>query len=176
MSFLHHGPWDVHSRQSRALRFIEKYITTVDSLDLTSTPSSTFYSPLAMLRDNKGDAHLGGAAIWNKVQRLFAPFSCIYHEVVELRVVAGLDGRDVVYGEFLTHFCLRGDEEEVVAPRFFVWKLAEAVDGAGTEGLQLVEARIFWDTGILGRHVTKRQRREREHCVDVGKPVLLIQK
>lgn len=115
------------------------------------------------------------------MQRLFAPFSRIYHEVVELRVVPSTDdGRDVAYGEFLTHFWLRGDNEEVVAPRFFVWTLGEAVDGAGTEGLQFLETRCFWDTGILGRHVTERNRRaagrERElACKNMGTSMLMIQ-
>ena len=181
MSFVHHGPWDSHSRQSQALRFIEKHTLLIDSLNLTSTPSTTFYSPLAMLHDNKGDAHLGGSAIWTRMQRLFAPFSRIYHEVVELRVVPSPgDGRDVVYGEFLTHFWLRGDNDEVVAPRFFVWTLGEAVDGAGTEGLQFLETRSFWDTGILGRHVTERNRRAagRETelaCKNMGASMLMIQ-
>jgi hypothetical protein len=134
-----------------------------------------------MFHDHKGDAHLGGSAIWDKMQRLFAPFSRMYHEVVEIRVVpsssGALDGgRGVVYGEFLTHFWLKGDSEEVVAPRFFVWTVGEAVDGAGTEGLQFVEARLFWDTGILGRHVTERNRKAKEQaCRDVERSVLMTQ-
>jgi hypothetical protein len=148
----------------------------MDSLDLTSTPSTTFYSPLAMFHDNKGDVHLGGSAIWEKTKRLFSPFSRIYHEVVEIRVVPSPEGRDVVYGEFLTHFWLKGDNAEIVAPRFFVWTIGEAVDGAGTEGLQFVEVRLFWDTGILGRYVTEKNRRARGiECENVGKPVLMIQ-
>lgn len=129
-----------------------------------------------MFHDNKGDAHLGGSAIWDKMQRLFAPFSQIYHEVVEVRVVPSPDGRDVVYGEFLTHFWLKGDNDEVVAPRFFVWTVGEAVDSAGTEGLQFLETRLFWDTGILGRHVTEKNRRAKEQaCRSVGRHVLMIQ-
>jgi hypothetical protein len=174
MSFAHQGPWDAHSRQSRVLRFIEKYVLKVDSLDLASTPSTTFYSPLAILHDNKGDAHLGGSAIWQGIQRLFAPFSRTFHEVVEIRVVPGADGREVVYGEFLTHFWLKGDSEDIVAPRFFVWTIGEAVDYAGTEGLQFVEARLFWDTGILGRYVTDKNKKEREKR-GCNKPMLMIQ-
>ena len=91
-------------------------------------------------------------------------------------MVPSPDGRDVIYGEFLTHFWLKGDNDEVVAPRFFVWTVGEAVDGAGTEGLQFVEARLFWDTGILGRHVTEKNRRARkEACQNVVKPVFMIQ-
>ena len=153
------------SRQSRILRFVEKYTLRIDSLHLSSTPSTTFYSSLAIFHDHKGDAHLGGSAIWQKMQHLFAPFSMIYHEVVEIRVVPCPDGRDTVYAEFLTHFWLKGDGpngEEIVAPRFFVWTVGDAEEGEGTEGLQFLEVRLFWDTGILGRHVTERNRRMRE--------------
>lgn len=162
MSFVHQGPWDAHSRQSPALRFIEKYSIKVDSLDLASTPSTAFYSPLAIFHDHKGDVHLGGSAIWHRMQRIFAPFSRTFHEVVEVRVVPGADGRDIVYAEFLTHFWLKGDEEDIVAPRFFVWTIEEAVDDGGTDGLQIVEARLFWDTGILGRYVTEKNKRQRD--------------
>jgi hypothetical protein len=162
MAFVHHGPWSPRSRQHRTLRFLESFITAVDSLSVSHIPAATFFSPLAIFHDNnKTSPHLGGASIWERTQRILVPFSHVYHEVVEVRVVPSPDGRDVVYGEFLTHFRLRGDSggEDIVAPRFFVWTVGEAVDGKGTEGLQIAETRLFWDTGILGRYVTQRNRR-----------------
>ena len=159
-SFTHRGPWDAHSQKSRALNFIEKYSTKVDSLDLSSTPSNAFYAPFAIFHDTKGDVHITGPQIWEWMKRLFSPFSEIKHEVVELRVMPDSEGRDIVYGEFLTHFRLRGEEDEIVAPRFFVFTVGEAEGGAGTDGLQIHEVRLFWDTGIIGRYVTERKKRE----------------
>jgi hypothetical protein len=156
--FTHQGPWNDHSRQSPTLIFLEKYTKTIDSLDLTSTPSSKFYSPFAKFHDTKGGVHTPGPHIWDCMKRLFTPFDRVRHELVEARVV-GEEGKDIVYAQFLTHFRLRGDEEEIVAPRFFVFSVGEAEIYDGTDGLQLYEVRLFWDTGILGRYVTERKRR-----------------
>lgn len=105
------------------------------------------------------------------MSRLFSPFSKIHHEVVELRVVPGMNGRDVVYAEFLTHFWFRGEEDELKVPRFFVFTIGKAEEAAGTDGLQFEEVRLFWDTGVIGRFVTEKKRRQereaaRKHAAD----------
>lgn len=94
------------------------------------------------------------------MQRLFNPFDRVHHEMVEARVVSDESGKTVVYAQLLTHFQLRGDEEEIVAPRFFVITVGKAAGMyEGTDGMQIYEVRLFWDTGILGRYVTERKRR-----------------
>src|SRR6187402_3509187 len=113
--FTHRGPWDEHSRQSPALRFIEKYCNTIDSLDLDSTSASAFFSPNALFHDTKGDVYITGQHIWDWLKRVFLQFDSVLHEVVELRVVPELDGREVVYGEFVTHFRPRGAKREVTS-------------------------------------------------------------
>jgi hypothetical protein len=55
------------------------------------------------------------------MQRNLSTFEKIQHEVVECRVVEEEEQEEerrcVVYAEFLTHFRLKGDEDEVVARR-----------------------------------------------------------
>ncbi|CZR53008.1 uncharacterized protein PAC_02886 [Phialocephala subalpina] len=148
-TFTHRGPWDSHSRQSPTLRFLETYIRNVDSLDVTTCPWSKFYSPDAIFHDARGDVYISGSHIWTWLERIFSPFEGLLHEVIELRVIPEEDGRNVVYGEFLTHFRLKGDKHEVTAPRFFVFIVGDAEGGKGTDGLQIYEASVFWDTGIL---------------------------
>jgi hypothetical protein len=84
----------------------------------------------------------------------------IHHDLVEARVVPDESGKSVVYAHLSTHFRLRGDTEEVVAPRFFVITVGEAAGiYEGTDGLQIYDVRLFWDTGILARFVTERKKR-----------------
>ena len=154
-SIVHHGPFDDKARSHPTLNFIEKYSKAVDSLDLTSTPASKFFAPFAVYHDTKGDVHLTASHIWQWTARQFAPFSQIRHDMVEVRVVSEEDGRDVVYCECLTHFRLHGDDTEIVVPRFFIWTVGDAEPGEGTDGRQIHEVRIFWDTGIIGRYVTE---------------------
>jgi hypothetical protein len=159
--FTHTGTWNEHSRRSPTLKFIEKYFSKVDSLDLLSSPSSTFYAPSAVLHDTKGNPHFSGPRIWECMQRLFSPFDMIHHEMVEARVIPDESGTTVVYAQLLTRFRLRGDEEEIVAPRFFVITVGKAAGMyEGTDGMQIYDVRLFWDTGILGRYVTERKKRE----------------
>ncbi len=77
-----------------------------------------------------------------------------------MRAVPEADGKEIVYGELLTHFRLKGDLEDIVVPRFFVWTLAERDGEGGTEGLQIHEVSLYWDTGIIGRYVTEKKKRE----------------
>jgi len=164
-SFTFSGPFNSQSRQSPALNFIEKYIAKVDSRDLARTPSSAFYSPVAIFRDTKGDVHIGGEQIWDWLTRLFSPFEKIHHDVVDIRIVPGVEGRDMVYAEFLTHFWLRGEADEMLVPRFFVYTIGKAEPGTGTDGLQFEEVRLFWDTGIIGRFVSERKKRNEQDAV-----------
>lgn len=65
------------------------------------------------------------------------------------------DGRSVVYGEFVRHFRLRGDKKEIVSPMFGVFTVGPVEGEGGTDGLQMHEASVFWDTGMVARHVQK---------------------
>src|ERR1039457_3480831 len=112
--FTHRGPWNEASRQSPALRFIEQYASIVDSLDLSTTPYSAFYSPSAIFHYTNGDVYTSGPQIWEWMKRLFSPFDKLQHELVEVRVISETDESQVVYGNFLTHFRLKGDVEEIV--------------------------------------------------------------
>ncbi|KAG9234329.1 hypothetical protein BJ875DRAFT_17877 [Amylocarpus encephaloides] len=162
-SFVHHGPWDERSRSNPTLNFIEKYQTVIDSLRLHDVPFGNFFSSFSTYHDTKGSVHFTGPQIWYWLQQQFSPFERVRHDVVEMRVVREDEGRDVVYGECLTHFTLKGDVHEIVAPRFFVWTIGEAdrERGEGTDGKVIVSCRVFWDTGVIGRYVTERKR-ERE--------------
>jgi hypothetical protein len=161
-AFTHRGPWDTHSRLSPALSFLEQYYQTIDSLSLSSIPSSKFYAQDAIFRDAKGDISFSGPNIWGCMQRNLSTFEKIQHEVVECRVIEEEqeqeqeeERRCVVYAEFLTHFRFKGDGDEVVVPRFFVFGIRD--EGKG--GLRIDEVRLFWDTGVLARFVTEKNRR-----------------
>lgn len=158
-SIVHHGPFDESCLQNPTLNFIYKYSKIIDSLDLSTTPASAFFAPFAAYHDTKGDVHITASHIWQWLARSFAPFAQIRHDVVEVRVVSEDDGRDVVYCECLTHFRLHGDEHEIVVPRFFIWTVGDAVPGEGTDGKQIQDVRLFWDTGVIGRYITELKKR-----------------
>lgn len=74
----------------------------------------------------------------------------------------------MIYGEFLSRFRLKNDDQDILVPRFIVLTLGEHEEGLGTDGLQILEYRLFMDTGILGRYVTEKNKREaRKRRVEV---------
>ena len=77
-----------------------------------------------------------------------------------MRVIQEGNGKEIVYGELLSYFQVRGDDVDIPVPRLFVWTLGEAEEKGGVEGLQIQEMRLFMDTGIIGRYVTEKKRRE----------------
>jgi hypothetical protein len=178
-TFHHHGPWSLHSRSHPTLSFLELYQEAIDSLCLPSIPYTRFFSPFSTYHDTKGCVHFTGPQIWGWLARQLVPFESVRHEVVEIRVVSeyeeGKGRRDIVYGETLAHFRLRGESEEIVCPRFFVWTVVEVEEVGegnaireariGTEGLVIENVRVFWDTGVIGRFVTERKRRREEETL-----------
>ncbi|KAL5321728.1 hypothetical protein ACEPPN_009690 [Leptodophora sp. 'Broadleaf-Isolate-01'] len=122
----HRGPWDAHSRQYKSLRFLERYLDTLDESKLKSTPCTTFFSPNAVFHDTKGDVYLSGSHIWAWMKRLFAPFESVTHEIVEVRVIPETEDRVVVYGEFVRHFRMRGDKTDIVSPMFCIVTIGPA--------------------------------------------------
>ncbi|KAH9213360.1 hypothetical protein DL95DRAFT_390486 [Leptodontidium sp. 2 PMI_412] len=158
----HRGPWDAHSRQYKSLRFLERYLDTLDESKLKSTPCTTFFSPNAVFHDTKGDVYLSGSHIWAWMKRLFAPFESVTHEIVEVRVIPETEDRVVVYGEFVRHFRMRGDKTDIVSPMFCIVTIGPAECEGGTDGLQIYEASVFWDTGILSRYAKRRDEEQKE--------------
>lgn len=53
---------------------------------------------------------------------------------------------------------LTGDP--IVVPRFLMFLVGKSeVDGQGTDGLQILEAKVWWDTDMLGRELAARKER-----------------
>jgi hypothetical protein len=158
-TFTHSGPFNSESRQQPALKFLEKYIEKIDTCDLFGTSSTEFYSSIALFRDTNGQVHVGGDQIWNCLTRFSTAFTKSAHHVVQLTILPEADGKQVVHAEFLTDFWLRGEDDELHAPRFFVFVIGKSEVGTGTDGLQFEEVKLFWDTGIVGRFVTEMRKR-----------------
>lgn len=51
---------------------------------------------------------------------------------------------------------LAGDP--IVVPRFLMFLVGKSeVEGQGTDGLQILEAKVWWDTNVLGRELAARK-------------------
>lgn len=165
----HQGPWNDSTREIPALYFIEQYSNKIDALEI-SGPFHNWYAPNSNFYDTDGTVYRGGENIWNWMKNLFKPFSALHHEVVLARVLntnttdegISLDSASQwVVLETQTSFTMRNQsltEEPIVIPRLLKFLVGKSeIIGQGTDGLQILEAKAWWDKSELGRQLRARK-------------------
>jgi hypothetical protein len=161
------GSLDTFSQSSETLAFITKYVSTVDSMDL-SDPFEKWFAPSAQHYNGDGVRFFGGAAIWNWMRGLFGQFEKVQHDMKITRIlpyVSEMESENGKTGELvlldcITTFWIGGDLEGdgIAVPRMLSFLVAEAEeDGQGTNGLQIVEVKTWWDTAVLGKEIAERK-------------------
>jgi hypothetical protein len=163
------GAIDVASTVSRSsLGFIRKYTKKVDSLDLSGS-FSAWYAPSAIFYNGDGSVYDGGKKIWEWMHVLFSPFAKMDHLVKITRVLDGLNSEgqkcDLLILETETSFWLKNplDGEAIRAPRLLMFLVGPATtQGEGTDGLQIWEAKAYWDTAVLEKEIRRRKASLRE--------------
>jgi len=154
---------DALADADKSLSFIRKYTNKVDSLDL-SGPSSAWYAPSAIFYNGNGNIYNGGKAIWEWMHGLFSPFARIQHLIKSTRVLSGMqyggEGRNLLILETETSFWLKKplDGEAMLVPRLLTFLVGptEAHD-EGTDGMQIWQAKAYWDTAVLEKEVGRRR-------------------
>ena len=149
--------------QGSSIDFIRSYTGKIDSLDL-SGPFSAWYAPSAVFYNGDGKIYDGGRAIWEWMHSLFGLFAKLEHLVKTTRVLGGVNSVgpmcDLFVMETETHFWLKAplDGEAIHVPRLLMFLVGpEEIQGEGTDGLQIWEAKAYWDTAVLEREVKLRQ-------------------
>jgi hypothetical protein len=149
------------------LTFIQQYTAKVDSLNL-SGPSTRWYAPSAIFYNGDATTYRSSEAIWSWMQQLFSPFSGLHHRVLRTHVVPDSSDHspssapdfDLFILEAETSFWLKAplEGEPIVAPRLLMFLVGpEEVQGQGTGGRQIWEAKAYWDSAILTREVQNRK-------------------
>lgn len=160
----HDGAMDIALTTPRSsLGFIEKYTNQVDSLDLSGS-FSAWYAPSAVFYNGDGRVYDGGKNIWEWMRVLFSPFAKMEHLVKAARVLDGLNSAgqlcDLLILEAETSFWLKNplDGEAIRAPRLLMFLVGPAkAQAEGTDGLQIWEAKAYWDTAVLEKEIRRRQ-------------------
>jgi len=177
-----HG-FNAATRSHRALAFIEKYYQFARNPDFR-TPSNTWYAPDAIGYHTDGTLLPNNAAIIAEAKGFLKPFAWVDMDVHVIRLIPGMtvrepvvdveDGRivedeerrvkgDQVLLETTTIFYLKGDGPDhhaVRVPRFVCLLIGEAEASEGTDGLQIFEAKSWWDSWILIQEMDKRKEGE----------------
>jgi hypothetical protein len=161
------GPLNSIANQSETLAFISKYAARVDSGDL-SGPFHDWYAPSAQFYNADGVQKYGGAAIWDWMRALFGQFERIEHDMKITRILPYVSEKEsengktgeLVLFDCVTTFWISGPlaGDGVAIPRMLSFLVGEAEeDGQGTDGLQILEAKAWWDTGVLGKEIARRK-------------------
>ncbi|KAH8894498.1 hypothetical protein GQ53DRAFT_820881 [Thozetella sp. PMI_491] len=179
--FTHTGPFDARTRANPALNFFEKYVTTIENLDLENEYPD-FYALNCTFYDTTGATYVGGPAIDAWIKQLFSPLEKIVanhhvHRVIPFTSTPGIgaeganeaqDAVDLACGKdctwiFTEHdliFYLAAPLEGPGIPvrRSMDFLLGPAqVPGQGTDGKQWYEVKVWWDVSILSNEIARRQ-------------------
>lgn len=157
--FRHQGSFDHHSRQHRALRFVEEYGNDIASSLQLQYPETKYYSPTCVFFDTTNVTYTGAKAIKEWMLQLFSPFEKIGFEGMSFLVVdeASTDGvRYTVNAEFMMEYYLNGSLEPISAPRMFVFEIGDSVTEDGFDGLQFTGVKLYWDTDLVKSEIKRR--------------------
>jgi hypothetical protein len=163
----HIGPLDSSTRASPTLAFFEKYASQVDSMDL-SAPFHAWYAPTAQFYNADGVVYDGGDAIWTWMHALFGQFEKVQHDIKIIRLLPSVSkdesktekSGDLVLSDCVTTFWMKPplNGDGITVPRMLSFLIGEAeVKGQGTDGLQILEAKAWWDSNVLVKEVLRRK-------------------
>jgi len=164
----YNGPLNPLS-QDPILSFIAKYAAKVDSKDLSQS-FDAWYAPSATFYNSDGLIYTGGHDIWTWMRTLFAQFEKVEHDILITRVLSSVNktgpegGKcgDLVLLDCTTTFWLQGElaGDGIMVPRMLSFLVGEAEgDGMGTDGLQILEAKAWWDSGVLMKEMMMRKQK-----------------
>ena len=143
------------------LAFIETYSNKVDSLDLSGN-FHNWYAPSCKFYNTNGVVYDGGDEIWTWMHGLFGAFDLVKHDYKSICMVpATAEEWDPaaeaqwMYFDAVTSFRFKtkdsGDVQKVIkVPRFSKFLVGKSeVEGQGTGGFQILQAKNWWDAGLL---------------------------
>jgi hypothetical protein len=149
------------------LAFIEKYVAKVDSLDLSS-PFHDWYSPDCKFYNTNGTLYEGGENVWMWMRGLFGAFTAVKHDIHTIRLIKATEEEwkpeseaSWVYFETTTSFTpklAKGLDGPIKVPRLLVFLVGKSeVEGLGTDGYQILEAKTWWDTAVFNKSANKKE-------------------
>jgi len=158
--FRHIGNFYQHTKESRALRFVYKYIKAVsDDLSLPYSPTK-FYAPDAVFFDTTNVTYNGATAIKMWMLKLFSPFDKVSLEGMSFVVIdESTDGKTLYTAmvETMVKYFVKSDPKPISVPRLFVFQIEDSKSEDGFDGLQFFNVKLYWDTALLSNDIRRRQ-------------------
>ena len=118
--------------------------------------------------NTNGILYHGGDEIWSWMKSLFGPFGAVHHNLKVVRLIKATPTeaapeRDAcwVMSETDTAFSIKDPllaGDPIVVPRLLMFLAGKSeVYGRGTNGLQILEAKVWWDSAVLERELAARK-------------------
>lgn len=166
-----HG-FNAATRSHPALSFTEKYYAHAQNPDFRK-PYNTWYAHDTIGYHTDDSLFPSSSAIREEAKAFMEPFSHFDMEVHVIRLIPGVTIHeepkdrmpvvgDLVLLETTTLFFLKEDGPDwegkgIRVPRFVSLLIGKANEGEGTDGMQIFEAKSWWDSWILIREMEKRK-------------------
>ncbi|KAJ6076892.1 hypothetical protein N7499_008873 [Penicillium canescens] len=141
------GPSTISSHP--ILSWYAKYAVDFDTAKVTTSPLN-YYASTATLVNPDNSAISGAQQIWDYYIALYGQFERCGHEVISVTVLSNdQTEKHTLIVEVTTLLTPNGGTETVPLPQAFVYEIAEAEQGHGTDGLQIWSLRCYFDKGVL---------------------------
>lgn len=180
----HTGPFDSRTRADPTLNFFEKYVHSIETLNLTNQYPN-FYAPNSTFYNANGTAYVGGPAIATFIEGLFTPFNKIIvnehvHRVIPFAATPALgdEGANNAQDKINSELCMYTTKcNWIFTEHDFIFFLSPPLDGPGipvrrsmtflagpaqvagqgTDGLQWYEVKVWWDEVVLLNEISRRK-------------------
>lgn len=140
------------AREIPAIRFYSAYSEAFAN-HFDTTPSDKFYAASCKMHLTDGSLRTDGAEMWKFFGSLYSAFPKVTRDLLSFIVVSDDDaGTHQIHTQFVTSLHLDASgQRKIDVPQAFVYTLGKADEGKGTEGLQFVELRNYYDRSLIDK-------------------------
>lgn len=132
-----------------------KYANAFTNAEVSASPQDYYASSATLVNPDKSTVS-GAQQIWDYCISLYRPAEKCTREVISMILLTeNQSGRLVLHVEVTTQLHSKKDLCPVQIPQAFVYEIAEAESGCGTDGLQIWGIRCYFDKGLLENHTGK---------------------
>jgi hypothetical protein len=130
------------------LAFYAKYAK--DFQDLANTPAEAYYARNAYINLPHGAFFTRRDRIWAFYKQMYGVFRAnTIEQFYTLTIVSNATGTHTLHMEYVRGLHSNDGSSITRVPQVFVYEIGPAIEGEGTDGLQIQGLRCYYDVGLM---------------------------
>lgn len=130
------------------MAYLARYLKDFNS-DFESIKSERYYSKHCVMVLPDGTLSTGYEAMWNFFNHIYSGYLKVTRDVHSLILVLDdEEGTGRIYSQLDTRLYYKPDQC-IVVPQSFVYTVGKAEEGVGTDGLQFIDLKCYYDMSLI---------------------------